>query len=212
MKIAIFGATGPTGQELVKQALERGDTVTALARNEKKLTPHPNLRVVQGDALDPEAVAKAIEGQDVIISSLGGAVGVTGAKHTTVYSQGAKNIVLGMRRHGVKRLIFCTSGGVEDHDPGAAWFYEHVIKPMILQNAYDDMKLAEAVLWGLNDLECIIVRPPRLIDGPKRGNFRVTPRFVPEKGTDLTRADLADFMLAQTSSNDWVGKTPTLAY
>ena len=213
MKIAVLGATGPTGQEIVKQALEQGDIVTVLARDEAKITvKHDNLRIVKGDALTAADVDKVVEGQDAVVSSLGGKVGLTGAVHTTVYSQGAKNIVLAMRKHGVKRLVYCTSGGVEDHDPGAAWFYEHIIKPMLIQKAYDDMKIAEAVLWGLPDLECVLVRPPRLLDGPKTGVYRVSPRFVPEKGTDLNRADLAHFMLAQTRQHDWVGKTPTLAY
>lgn len=213
MKIAVLGATGPTGQEIVNQALEQGDTVTVLARDESKITiKHDNLRIVKGDALTASDVEEVVKGQDAVISSLGGKVGLTGAAHTTVYSQGAKNLVLAMRKHGVKRLVYCTSGGVEDHDPSAAWFYEHVIKPMLIQKAYDDMKLAEAVLWGLNDLETVLVRPPRLTNGAKTGVYRVSPRFVPEHGTDLSRADLAHFMLEQTRKADWVGKTPTLAY
>jgi len=162
--------------------------------------------------LNADAVEKVVVGQDAVISSLGGKAGLTGSEKTTIYSQGAKNIVLAMRKHAVKRLVFCTSGGVEDHDPNSAWIYEHVIKPLLLQNAYDDMKLAEAVLWGLNDLECVIVRPPRLVNGSKTSKYRVSPRFVPEHGTDLSRADLAHFMLEQVRGNDWLGKTPTLAY
>lgn len=213
MKIAVLGATGPTGQEVVKQALEQGHTVTVLVRDESKLqSKSDRLRVLKGDALDAAAVERLIEGQDAVISALGGKAGITGAQHTTIYSQGAKNIVLAMRKHHVKRLVFCTSGGVEDHDPNFAWVYEHVIKPLLLQKAYDDMKIAEGVLWGLEDIEWVVVRPPRLTNGPKTGVYRVSPRFAPEHGTDLSRADLAQFMLEQTQKDDWIGKTPTLAY
>lgn len=213
MKIAVLGASGPTGQEIVKQALENGDQLQVLVRDESKLAVrHANLHIVKGDALDAAAVERVVSGQDAVISALGGKAGITGSARTTVYSQGAKNIVLAMRKIGIKRLVFCTSGGVEDHDPNSAWVYEHVIKPMFLQNAYDDMKLAEAVLWGLDDLECVIARPPRLTNGVKTGKYRVVARFLPEHGTELSRADLAHFMLEQVRSGDWIGKTPTLAY
>ena len=53
MNIVIFGATGGTGQEIVKQALEQGHTVTAFVRNPAKLEhKHTNLKIIQGDVLD----------------------------------------------------------------------------------------------------------------------------------------------------------------
>lgn len=47
MKIAVVGATGQTGQQLVSQALQQGHMVTALVRNPGKLTvTHENLKVI----------------------------------------------------------------------------------------------------------------------------------------------------------------------
>jgi len=46
MKIAVLGATGQTGQQLVNQALQQGHSVTAVVRNPEKLTvTHENLKV-----------------------------------------------------------------------------------------------------------------------------------------------------------------------
>jgi len=58
MKLLVFGSTGGTGRELVKQALEQGHEVTAFARSPAKLSDlkHPSLQVVRGDVLDPAAV------------------------------------------------------------------------------------------------------------------------------------------------------------
>ena len=51
MNLTVLGATGPTGTQLVEQALAAGHHVTALARSPEKLTiTNPNLHVVQGDA------------------------------------------------------------------------------------------------------------------------------------------------------------------
>jgi putative NADH-flavin reductase len=213
MKLAVFGATGPTGLEIVKQALERGHEVTALARDPARLSlQHERLSAIKGDVFDPATLERVISGKDAVLSALGVKVGLTGAPHTTIYSDTAKGFITAMRKTGVKRLVYCTSGGVEDHDPNAAWFYEHIIKPVLLQKGYDDMKIAEAAIWGAIDIDWVVVRPTRLTDGPKTGSFRVSPRFAPEKGTDISRADLASFMLDRVSGDQWVRKTPTLAY
>ena len=73
MKVAIFGATGGTGRELVKQAIEEGHEVTAFARKPEKLNDlwHQDLRVVQGDVTDYNAVERAVIGQDAVLSALG---------------------------------------------------------------------------------------------------------------------------------------------
>ena len=72
MKLLVFGATGGTGTQLVRQALEQGHTVTAFARDPGKIKlAHDKLRVVRGDILQPESVSTAVEGQDAVLSALG---------------------------------------------------------------------------------------------------------------------------------------------
>ena len=72
VNVLIFGATGGTGRALVEQALVQGHAVTAFARNPAKVrTKHPNLRVVEGNVLDPVSVEAAIRGHDAVLSALG---------------------------------------------------------------------------------------------------------------------------------------------
>lgn len=209
VNLVIFGATGPTGQQLVQQALGQGHQVTAVARTPNKLIlQHERLRVVQGDALDPASVDRAVQGAEVVLSALG--VGrQLGA--TTVYSEGGRNILGAMQRHGIWRFIGIGSGGVEQGDPSFGFFYKYIIKPLLLKRAYDDMARFEAYL-KTSALEWIFVRPTALTDGPKTGTYRVSPRYAPPKGTTIARADLADFMLKQLQSDEYLGQTPTLAY
>ena len=71
MQIIIFGASGGTGLEVVKQALEAGHVVTAFVRTPTKISiQHPNLTLFEGDVMNAEAVEKAITGQDAVISVL----------------------------------------------------------------------------------------------------------------------------------------------
>ncbi|WET12192.1 NAD(P)-dependent oxidoreductase [Pseudomonas sp. D3] len=68
-KIAIIGATGRAGSQLLEEALRRGHSVTAIARNTDKLAGRPGVSVKQVDALDAEALQQAISGSDVVISA-----------------------------------------------------------------------------------------------------------------------------------------------
>ena len=72
MKVLIIGATGATGQILMREALAQGHEVTALARNPSALAPEDHrLRVLQGNALDVSSVEAAVAGQDAVLSALG---------------------------------------------------------------------------------------------------------------------------------------------
>jgi putative NADH-flavin reductase len=172
---------------------------------------HERLHVVKGEFNDPATVEGIVAGKDAVLSALGVKVGITGAPHTTIYSDSARVIIAAMKKQGVRRLVYCTSGGVEDHDPNAAWFYEHIIKPLLLQNGYDDMKVAEAEIRE-SGLDWVLARPTKLTNAPKTGKYRISPRFAPDHGTEISRADLAAFMLVACSGEEWLGKTPTLAY
>ena len=72
MKLVVFGSTGGTGSQVIRQALEQGHDVTAFARSPEKLTQkHERLKIVQGNVLDYPAVEQAIAGQDAVLCTLG---------------------------------------------------------------------------------------------------------------------------------------------
>lgn len=98
-KIAIIGATGRAGSQLLEEALRRGHTVTAIARNTGAIAARPGLTVKQVDALDAVALQQAISGSDVVIS----------AAHFATLPAAA---VLGpVKQAGVKRLLVVGGAG-----------------------------------------------------------------------------------------------------
>ena len=120
MHIAVFGANGPTGQHVTKQALAEGHTVTAVTRHpETFLLRHERLQVLRGDVFDLAAVERAVAGQDAVLSTLG----VPYSRKTiTLYSQGIAHIVQAMNYYRVRRLV-CVSSSATDpqtryHDTG----------------------------------------------------------------------------------------------
>jgi uncharacterized protein len=73
MRIAVLGASGATGQELVKQALDRGHSVVAVVRDPARLEApsSPGLEVAQADVMDPASVTAALADVDAVVSGLG---------------------------------------------------------------------------------------------------------------------------------------------
>ncbi len=209
MRIAVFGATGDTGLQLVDQALERGWEVIASTRDEGALVAQGGLSVVIGDPLDAAVAGQVIGGCDAAISVLGFRRHVRGPATTTLYSDSARTFVAAMDAQGCRRLIYTTSAGVELDDPSELWPYKHIVKPLWLNGGYEDMRSAESIIMA-SDLDWVLVRPGRLTDRPATGRYEVSPRSRPEHANAISRADLAAFMLDQVTGDEWVHGTPTL--
>jgi putative NADH-flavin reductase len=212
MKLALIGATGGTGHALLHQALERGHRVVAVARRPEAITTkHDQLSIAKGDVMDRASLERAFVGVEAVLSALG-VVGMRAMlRPVSLYSEGGRNIIKAMQTAGVRRILAVTSGGVEDDDPSFEWFYKRVLKPTILQRAYDDMKIFERELMA-TDLAWTLVRPTALTDGPRTRAFRVSPRLSPPGGTKISRADVAAFMLDALENETHLRATPTLAY
>lgn len=210
MKIALFGATGKVGQHLVDQALERGDEVTAFVRDPSKLTtqPHKRLKVVQGDVLDPKDVELAVAGTDAVLST----IGHTKTSSKDVLAEGIKNIIAAMNKHSVRRLVSLTGAGVRDPkdepklvDRIIGWLLR-LLQRDLLEDAIEQARMVKE-----SHLDWVIVRAPVLTEGEKKGEYRIG--YVgKESGTTLSRADVADFMLKQTTDDTYLHQAPLVSY
>ena len=98
-KIAIIGATGRAGSQLLEEALRRGHSVTAIARDTSKIDPRDDVAGKAVDALDAAALQAAIAGHDVVIS----------AAHFATLPAGA--VVGPVKKAGVKRLLVVGGAG-----------------------------------------------------------------------------------------------------
>ncbi len=209
MKISIFGSTGATGQELIKQGLKKGHRIFTIVRNQLDII-NPNLTVIKGDIFDKKLVRDIIDKSDLVISVLAFTPKLFGQKSTNLYSKTASVLIEVMTELHLKKLVFCTSAGVEE-DPNEIWFYKHILKPFYLKKGYEDMQLAEKIITN-SALDWILVRPSRLTNAALTTQFRISERFRPKDGSSISRADLAFFILNQITNNSWFHKTPTLAY
>lgn len=118
MRIVLFGATGNIGRRIVDEALQRGHTVTGVVRDPEKVkSPDPRVRLVKGDATDPESVANVVRGADVIISAISPRPNPRGRAAPSL-AQAAKALLEGAKKAGVKRLLVVGGAGSLEVTPG----------------------------------------------------------------------------------------------
>jgi len=205
MKLLIIGATGGTGRELVRQALEAGHQLTLLVRNPGKLKIiHPNLRIVKGNVLDYVSVEEAVAGQDAVLSALGHKRFFI---YTTILSEGTKNIIKAMEKKHVKRFICITSLGINDSRFKLGLYYTLFVIPVIVFFYFWDKSKQEKLIQK-SKLDWTIVRPGQLTSGKKRGKYKHGERVGNYILTKMiSRADVAHFMLSQLNDPSYLYKS-----
>jgi putative NADH-flavin reductase len=212
MNLIVFGATGGTGRQIVKQALAEGHRVTAFARTPAKLDiRHPNLKLAKGDVLDLQSVRAAMPGHDAVIVALG----APARKAGTMRSQGTANIMTAMKDCGINRLICQSSLGFGDsaevlHATG--FVFRNIIVPILLADTFKDHERQEEAVKQ-SGLDWTIIRPGNMTNGPKTGTyqhgFAASRRDLKIK---VSRADVAHFALRQLGNNSYLRMTPGISY
>jgi uncharacterized protein YbjT (DUF2867 family) len=206
MKLVVFGANGPTGRLVTRQALTEGHTVTAVTRRPDTFPIEDlRLRVAGADALDPEAVDEVVAGHDRVISTLG--VPYT-REPVTVFSQSARNIVAAMSGHGLRRLVCVTSIGVHPElAPEEKFFFRKVVGPILLSMGrplYEDARRMEEIVRA-TDLDWTIVRPSGLFDATTVTDYRIAVAPQRLAGMFTSRTDLADVLLREATEDRHAG-------
>jgi len=208
MRIVIFGATGQTGRLLTNQAVSAGHDVTAFVRDPGRLNvPGGSVRVVQGNVLDAALVDRAVAGQEAVLVALATAT----RGQPPVLPEGIRHILDSMEKHGVRRIVVLSAAGAL-HEPAGS-----VVGSL-------GLRLARAYLPGVyrehramleelrtRNLDWIAVRPVILTNGPRTGRYRVVVEGIPRWGFRISRADVADFMIRQVTSDEFVRKLPAVA-
>ena len=209
MQLLIVGATGGTGQQLTEQALSQGHDVTALARHAERMrTRHRRLRMAQGDVLDAALLDAAAAGQDAVLWALGTAIT---RKPVAVFSEGTRNLLRAMERHGVRRFLCITGIGTGDSRGHGGFIYDRIIQPLLLKTIYEDKDRQEELIRR-SDREWIIVRPGFLTNGRATGNYHALTDLRGMTAGKIARADVAAFMLAQLTSDRYLRQTVLLTY
>jgi putative NADH-flavin reductase len=198
MNIVIFGANGPTGLELCRQALAAGHHVTGAVRRPGEFPlKEERLAVVQANVMDDTSLIPVIEGAEAVLSALGTAYS---RQEVRIYSVSTNAIVEAMREDGhCRRLVVVSSGLTFPPPKGFGFFQDWIIFPLVRnvfgKTLYADMARMEQFLDSCEDIDWTIMRPARLIDQEGISNYRLDGDFPRRAFT--SRADLAAAMVAE---------------
>lgn len=183
-KIAIIGATGRAGSQLLEEALRRGHTVIAIARNTDKLAVRPGVTVKQVDALDAEALQHTISGSDVVIS----------AAHFATLPASA--VIGPVKKAGVKRLLVVGGAGSLLLPGGGRVIDSEGFPAEYKAEASAGAQFLET-LRQEKELDWTFLSPSALFDGTERtGKFRLGTDDLLVDSDGNSSISFADFAIA----------------
>ena len=208
MKVVVIGAGGPLGLAVLRRSIVENHTVTAIARRPDSFEKIDGVTSAAGDVLNLAFLEAALTDQDCVICVLGTP---WSRKATTLLSEGTRNIMEAMKRNDVRRLVCVTGIGAGDSRGHGGWLYDHIIQPFLLNEIYRDKTRQEAVIRA-SDRQWVIVRPAQLTNGPATGRYRVATDLTGVVAKTISRADVAEFLVRQLVSDEYLGMTPVLTY
>jgi putative NADH-flavin reductase len=208
MKIVVFGASGRTGSQLVLKAVARGHSVTGFVRDPAKLGDWSSqIRVVEGQVSeDPEQVGEAIADQDAVIVTLG----PSSPLQRQLITRSLANIVGGMERRGVERLIVLSALGLGDAVDEVPPLMR-LASRTLLRNAAVDKRRSEQIVRR-SGLDWTLAYPVALTNAPATGSYRVGERLALKGLPRISRADVADFLLAEAEDPAFSRRVAVLSY
>jgi NAD(P)-dependent dehydrogenase (short-subunit alcohol dehydrogenase family) len=200
MKLAILGATGGTGRELVRQALDRGHHVLALVRDPARagFATHPRLQCIRVDATDPQSLANAVDTDTTLLSGLG----VSKGARPGVLSAGAQAAVASRPA----RIIWLGAFGTGASAKAGGWLARKLLNLIMGAELPDKVAADTAVLraggtvFHAGPLSTAAAAPSRRTVGLDDAPARLFPAGV-------SRATVAAAMIDEAEVPRFAGQT-----
>lgn len=207
MRLVVFGASGGTGTEIVRQALGHGHEVTAFMHENPLPLDDPRVRAIRGDVRDFEQVLTAVRGNDAVASALGFSRGPSGE----VLSAGIANVIHAMAEEGVSKLAAVSAAGTFARDDRRLSLGFRIMMKTTLRAVYDDLERMEQRIMA-SDLDWTIIRPVGLTDGAFTGTYRFSAdgSLLP-KASRISRADVAAAVLKGIETDLWSRRAVVVA-
>ena len=211
VKVTVFGATGKIGALVVRRLLEDGHEVTAFVRSPAKLgVAAAAVDVVAAELTDEDAIREAVEGADAVISALGPPIDpfVRG----TPLTDGTRRIVAAMHATGVRRLVALATVSVPDprDRPRLLDRLVPIGIGLLIPGALREVQGISEVV-ATSELDWTVARIFAPIDVPANHTVRAGFLGRDPVGVEMSRADIADFLVDQIGSEDFVGAAPAIS-
>lgn len=181
MKIALIGATGRAGSEILKELVRRGHQVTAIVRNPEKVQAQANVTAKKGDVFDREGLAALLKGHDAAISSV------------HFLQSDPQKLIDAVKASGVKRYLVVGGAGSLEVAPGVTLVSTPEFPALYKDEATKGGEFL-ALLRHEKELDWTFLSPSALFfEGPRTGTFRLgkDQLLSNDKGSSISFADYA---------------------
>ena len=183
MKVAVLGASGRAGSEIVKELSARGHEAVAIARNPEKIASLPGVMALAGDAQDPAAVTPLIAGCDAVISAL-------------TFDVKADKVLAIMHQSGITRLLV-TGGAASLKDENDQRLIDAPDFPDFWRNG---AQMGIDFFYALKedpDLDWVFFSPAfNIFEGPRLGTFRLGKEHLIKDANGESKISFADYAIA----------------
>lgn len=214
-KVAVIGATGFVGKQVVNELSNRGYSVIAIARDSSKVEANDNITAISADVNNVDELAKVLEGSDAVINTFN--AGWTNPNLYDDFLNGSRNIEKAVEKSGVKRFITVGGAGslfIDGNQLVDGPDFPADIKPgaTAARDYLNEIKKNETLDWTFFS-PAIEMHPGTA--GVRVGTYRTAlenPVFNEEGRSILSVEDVAVALVDELEQNKFVKQRFTAAY
>jgi len=158
--VAVAGATGRTGRQIIAELLRRGYRVRALVRDQLKASARAQegVELVKADLASPASLEHALTGADYLISAIGSRKPFNTQENNRVDNLGNQNLAQAARSAGIRHMVMISSIGVGSSRRALNILFRLLMGPVLRMK-----EKAEAFLSSCG-ISYTIIRPGGLSD------------------------------------------------
>ena len=204
MQITVFGASGKVGRIIVQKALEKNINVVAFVRRGTILNSSKNLKVIVGDIYNISDVDNAIKGSDAVVSALGS----WGTPKKDILTEGMKNIIPSMQKHGLKRIISLTGADATVNNESSSVISklsQTVLKLFAKKILQDGQNHIQHLMDS--KLDWTVVRSPVMNEKGSELDYTLT-KIKPMPWTTINRNSVALSMIELLKDHNFAKQAP----
>ena len=214
MKVALIGASGFVGTQVLKEALRRGHEVLAIVRHPEKISiTDPKLTVKKGDVWNIAETAALLKGNDAVISAYNPGWGDADIYNNFI--KGAEAIQQATKNAGVKRLLVIGGAGSLEIKPGVQLVDTAEFPAEWKQGALAAREYLN-ILKKEHDLDWTFLSPAIILHpGERTGKYRIgtdQPLFDKNNKCEISVEDLAVALIEELENRSFIKKRFTVAY
>ena len=214
-KVAVIGATGFVGKQVVNELANRGYAVNAIARDSSKVEEKDSVTAVSADVNNVEDLAKVLEGNDAVIKTFN--AGWTNPNLYDDFLNGSRNIEKAVEQSGVKRFITVGGAGslfIDGNQLVDGPDFPADIKPgaTAARDYLNEIKQNKTLDWTFFSPA---IEMHQGTAGVRKGTYRTAlenPVFNEEGRSILSVEDVAVALVDELEQNNFVRQRFTAAY